>query len=71
MVNGIRVSDDRGLKKDVVRSSVGAHEYDKKYLKKARGHIDRNVVKLTMKMKTIVLKLWMIKTFKRFIFKFP
>ena len=27
---------------------------NKKYLKKARGHIRRNVVKITMKMKTIV-----------------
>ena len=29
-------------------------ESDKKYLKKARGHISRNVVQITMKMRTIV-----------------
>ena len=29
-------------------------ESDKKYLKKAGGHIDRNVVQITMKMRTIV-----------------
>ena len=27
---------------------------DKKYLKKAEGHIGRNVVQITMKMRTIV-----------------
>ena len=29
-------------------------ESDKKYLKKAGGHIGRNVVQITMKMRTIV-----------------
>ena len=29
---------------------------DKKYLKKAGGHIDRNIVNIKIKMKTIVLK---------------
>ena len=39
--------------KDVVRSSVKVPEFDK-HLKKAGGHIDRNVVEITIKMKTIV-----------------
>ena len=41
--------------KDVVRSSVKVPEFDK-HLKKARGHIGRNVVGITIKMKTIVRK---------------
>ena len=44
--------------KDVVRSSVQVHEFDK-HLKKAGGHIGRNVVEI--KMKTIVRKPLMIK----------
>ena len=47
--------------KDVVRSSVKVSEFDK-YLKKAGGHIGRNVVEITIKMKTIVRKTLMIKT---------
>ena len=46
--------------KDVVRSSVKVPEFDK-HLKKAGGHIDRNVVEITIKMKTIVRKTLMIK----------
>ena len=46
--------------KDVVRSSVKVPEFDK-YLKKAGGHIGRNVVEITIKMKTIVRKPLMIK----------
>ena len=46
--------------KDVVRSSVKVPEFDKQ-LKKAGGHIGRNVVKITIKMKTIVRKTLMIK----------
>ena len=42
--------------KDVVQSSVKVPELDK-HLKKARGHISRNIVKITRKMKTIVRKL--------------
>ena len=38
---------------DVVLSSVMVPKFDK-HLKKARGHIDRNVVEITIKMKTIV-----------------
>ena len=39
--------------KDVVRSSVKVLEFDK-HLKKAGGHISRNVVEITIMMKTIV-----------------
>ena len=39
--------------KDVVRIFVKVPEFDK-HLKKAGGHIDRNVMEITMKMKTIV-----------------
>ena len=41
--------------KDVVRSSMKVPEFDK-YLKKARGHIGRNVLEITIKMKTIIRK---------------
>ena len=46
--------------KGVVRSSVKVPEFNK-HLKKVGGHIDRNVVEITIKMKTIVRKLLMIK----------
>ena len=46
--------------KDVVRSSVMVPEFDK-HLKKAGGHIGRNVVEITIKMKAIVWKPLMIK----------
>ena len=46
--------------KDVVRSSVKVPEFDK-HLKKTGGHIDRNVVEIIIKMKTIVRKILMIK----------
>ena len=46
--------------KDVVRSSVKVPEFDK-HLKKAGGHIGRNVVEITIKMKTLVRKTLMIK----------
>ena len=49
--------------KDVVRSSVKVPEFDK-HLKKAGGHIDRKVVEITIKMKTIVRKPLMIKITK-------
>ena len=45
---------------DIVRSSVKVPEFDK-HLKKARGQIIRNVVEITIKMKTIVRKPLMIK----------
>ena len=37
-----------------VPESEKVPESDKKYLKKARGHIGRNLVQITMKMRTIV-----------------
>ena len=49
---------------DVDRSSVKVPEFDK-HLKKAGGYIDRNVVEITIKMKTIVQKPSMIKIIKR------
>ena len=55
MANGIRKGDPRGFIKDVVRSSEKVPEFDK-HLKKAGGHIGRNVVEITIKMKTIVKK---------------
>ena len=45
--------------KDVVQSSMKVPEFDKHL--KARGHIGRNVVEITIKMKTIVQKTLMIK----------
>ena len=38
----------------MVPESEKVPESDKKYLKKVGGHIDRNVVQITMKMRTIV-----------------
>ena len=49
--------------KDVVRSSVKVPEFDK-HRKKAGGYIDRNVVEITIKMKTIIRKPLMIKIIK-------
>ena len=46
--------------KDVVRSSVKVPEFDKQ-LKKAGGHLGRNIVEITIKMKTIARKTIMIK----------
>ena len=46
--------------KNVVRSSVKVPEFDK-HLKKAGGHIIRNVVEIIIKMKAIVRKPLMIK----------
>ena len=46
--------------KDVVRSSVKVPAFDK-HLKKAGGHIGRNVVEITIKMKTTVRKTLLIK----------
>ena len=51
MANGIRRGDPVVSIKDVVRSSVKVPEFDK-HLKKAGGHIGRNVVEITIKMKT-------------------
>ena len=52
--------------KDVVRSSVKVPEFEK-HLKKAGGHIGRNVVEIKIKMKTIVRKPLMIKKSTSFI----
>ena len=60
MANGIRTGDPRGLNKGCSRSSVKVPEFDK-HLKKAGGHIGRNIVEITIKMKTIVQKPLMIK----------
>ena len=49
-----------GSIKDVVRSSVKVPEFDK-HLKKAGGHIGRNFVEMTIKMKTKNRKPLMIK----------
>ena len=51
MANGIRTGDPVDSIKDVVLSSAKVPEFDK-HLKNSRGHIDRNVVKITIKMKT-------------------
>ena len=60
MANGIRTGDPMDSIKDVVRSSVKVPEFDK-HLKKAEGHISRNIVEITIKMKTIARKPLMIK----------
>ena len=60
MANEIRTGDPVVSEKDVVRSSVKVPEFDK-HLKKAGGHIGRNAVEITIKMKTIVRKSLMIK----------
>ena len=49
--------------KDVVRSSVKVPDFDQ-HLKKAGGHIGRNVVEITIKLKTVVRKTLMIKSIK-------
>ena len=46
--------------KDIIRNSMKVPELDI-HLKKARGHISRNVVEMTIKMKTVVRKPLMIK----------
>ena len=63
MANGIRIGDPVDSIKDVVQSSVLVPEFDK-HPKKAGGHIDWNVVKITIKMKTVVQKPLMMKIIK-------
>ncbi len=53
MANGIRTGNLLVSIKDIVRSSVKVPEFDK-HLKKAGGHISRNVVEITIKVTTIV-----------------
>ena len=60
MANGIRKGDPIDSIKDVVQSSVLVPKFDK-HLKKVGGHISRNIVEITIKMKTIVQKPLMIK----------
>ena len=60
MADGIRTDDPMDSIKDVVRTSLYVPEFDKP-LKKAGGHIDINVVEITIKMKTIVREPLMIK----------
>ena len=43
-----------GSEKKVTESEKKVPESNKKYLKKAGGHIGRNVVQITMKMRTIL-----------------
>ena len=52
----------RPLKMKIIKLRL--RNLDKKHLKKAGGHIDRNVVEITIKMKTIVRKPLMIKIIK-------
>ena len=55
MANRIRTGDPVDSIKDVVQSSMKIPEFDK-HLTKAGGHISRNVVEITIKIKTIVRK---------------
>ena len=48
MVNGIRASNPRGLDKGHGSKFRAAPGFDKKRLKKAGGHIGRNVVNKTI-----------------------
>ena len=59
IANGIRTGDSVDSIKDVVRISMLVPEFDK-HQKKAKGHIDRNVVEIIIKMKTIVRKPFMV-----------
>ena len=63
IANGIRTGDPVDSIKDEVQSSTKVPEFDK-HLKKAGGHIDRNVVEITIKKKKIVRKPLMIKIIK-------
>ena len=59
MATGIRTGDPRGFNN--VRSSVKVPEFGK-HKEMAEGQIGRNVVKITIKMETIVRKPFMINT---------
>ena len=60
MANGSRTGDPRGINKG--RSSKFREGYRvRQHLKKAGGYIGRNVVEITIKIKTIVRKPLMIK----------
>ena len=61
MANGIRTGDRRSFNKGrSLKFREGFPEFDK-HLKKAGGHIGRNVVEITIKMKKIFRKTLMIK----------
>ena len=63
MVNEIRTGDLRGLNKGrSTKFRVGSQV--RQHLKKAGGHIDRNVVEIIIKIKTIVRKPLMIKNYQ-------
>ena len=53
MANGIRTGNPRGYNK---RRSLKFHEGSRVRQTPAEGHIGRNVVEITIKMKTIVRK---------------
>ena len=53
MVNKFRTIYPRGLNKGLVRSSMLASKFDMKHLKKDEERVDRNVVNMTIKIKTI------------------
>ena len=63
MANEIRTGDPVDSVKDVGQSSRKIPEFEK-HLKKAGGHIGRNVVEIAIKMKTIVRKRLMVKIIK-------
>ena len=63
MDNGTRTGDPVDSIKDVVRISVKVPEFDK-HPKKAGGHVGRNLLEITIRMKTIVRKHLMIKIIK-------
>ena len=67
MANEIRTGDPSGLNKGrsskFREGSVKVAEFDK-HLKKTGGHIGRNVVEITIKMKAIVRKPSMMKIIK-------
>ena len=61
MANRIRRSDPRGFNKGRRSKFREVPRFDK-HLKKAGGHIGRNVMEITIKINTIVRKPLMIKT---------
>ena len=56
MVKWIRTGDPRGFNKGRSSKFREGFRVKKKHLKKDGGHIDWNVVEITIKMKTIVRK---------------
>ena len=60
MANGIRTGDPRRFNKGLSSKFCVGSEFDK-HLERAGGHIDRNVVEISIKKKKIVRKPLMIK----------